>query len=240
MKKQVILGLTFLLSLNLMGFFAGNESCKSFSPPSANGSNLANVQSGDPCDPQNAQSNIAGHVIDGNRKNPTIAHLVALSGGYYFKAAANYNNFISLFEFSDIFGANPEDLKKEIVSSLSAMQNAHRAYSRLLQLSRTLPYNQAVINWLLEFDYLAFQKKHRLNSSIMLDVQAYLSAGDVRGIYSEFHRRTGEILEELKKIKDAIDVGDRLELSMIWRLNQKFAEFKLFGQYIAEVFYEIK
>ena len=89
-------------------------------------------------------------------------------------------------------------------------------------------------------DYETFQKENQLFPNVFTRVKDFLSIGDVTGIFNEFYLYTGQILELLHKLKKDIDAGIFPDLSIVWRVNQKYSEFKMFGQYSAQVFYRLK
>jgi hypothetical protein len=93
---------------------------------------------------------------------------------------------------------------------------------------------------LIEFDYYGFQKQSDFIPFIFNQVQAYLAVGDVRGVYSRFYNNACDILEQLQKIKEEIDAEIMPDLSDLWKLNQKCSEYKIFAQYVAQVFYKLK
>jgi hypothetical protein len=120
------------------------------------------------------------------------------------------------------------------------MEKAQAAYLQLKNLAAITPYNQAVINQLIEFDYARFQKESGLIPSIFEKVKKYLVCGDIRGVYNEFYNNTGQILETLYTIKKDVDSGISPDIPTLWRINQRCSEYKLFSQYVAEVFYSLK
>jgi uncharacterized protein with ParB-like and HNH nuclease domain len=63
--------------------------------------------------------------------------------------------------------------------------------------------------------------------------------GNVTGIYNEFYSYTWHILYLLYTLKKDVDSEIIPEISTVWKVNQKYSEVKLFGQYMAMVFHSI-
>jgi len=226
----------------LYGAMFGNESCLAFDPngttQTTNKSGLAIILSEDPC--ETLGNTTSGMMTVDNDSFHTLGFLIANGGGQFLKSAGYFNLFISEYELSEISGLNLEALDCHLENAIDNMTRAYSTYYRLKKLAASTPYNQTVINWLIEFDYYGFQKKFVLIPSIVDKVQFYLSSGDVRGVYREFHDQTGQILDLLYNLKKDIDSGNLPNLSNVWRLNQKFSELKIFSQYVAEVFFKLK
>ncbi|NIM17272.1 MAG: hypothetical protein GTO45_35145 [Candidatus Aminicenantes bacterium] len=120
------------------------------------------------------------------------------------------------------------------------MEQARATYLQLKTLAAATPYNQEVIYKLINFDYDAFLQENRLFPSVFARVKGFLSVGNVTGVFNEFHLYTGQILDLLYTIKREVDAEIFPTLSTVWCVNQQYSEFKLFGQYVAQVFYSIK
>ena len=216
-KTMIVLTLVFLISINfLYPAMFGNESCRAFS-----------LQ----CDP---------NLTKGLIEVTTIGNLVAQGGTYFLKSNSHMDLFLSLIESSELSGPDYNALQSSINSAIDNMKRAREIYFQLKNLASVTPYNQEVVSQLIEFDYIGFQRENRLIPFIFNKVKNYLCAGDVRGVYADFYFNTGVILESLNNIKKELDMGIFSNLSTYWRLNQKFSENKIFGQYIAEVFYSLK
>jgi len=219
--KRLILTIIFVLLVwapFLSAALAGNESCNAFT-------------SG--CD--------TGNGANTNRVNSvSLGHLIAEGGGYFLQSIADIHLLFSRVELSEVSGTDFQTFQVTINTDIDNMEKAQVAYWQLKTFAASIPYNQAVISQLIEFDYPGFQLETGLIPSIFAKVQDYLARGDVRGIYNEFYNNTGQILEMLRTLKKDMDAGISPNLAMLWRLNQRCSEYKLFGQYVAEVFYRIK
>jgi len=221
MKKILIiisfvLIMAFTLPLYLDSLMAGNESCMAF-------------QQG--CNPGPGFTLKTGDSIGG---------LIALGGYHFLKASSDLDLFLSLVELSEISGPDYKAMQTAMASAVDNMQKARDVYYRLKNLADVSPYNQAVIQQLTAFDYDGLQEERTLIPVIFEKVKKILGAGDVRGVYNKFYAGTGNLADSLSSLKKAVDARTFPDLSALWRIRQKFAEDKLFSQYVAEVFFSIK
>jgi hypothetical protein len=172
------------------------------------------------------KSTINNHVIEGC--------------GYFLNAYSDILILLNRVELSDLQGIDYEELKKIVDNSVSNMNNARAAYSSLVEMAVSTPYIPGSIQKLKNFDYDGFQREHRLNGIIFKDVVSYLEKGEVRGIYYRLLVDIEKILNNLYTIKSVIDSETFPEISTLWKINQACSETILFGQYAAEIFYNIK
>ena len=120
------------------------------------------------------------------------------------------------------------------------MEQARNTYLQLKNLAAVTPYNQEVIYKLLTFNYDSFQEENGLFPVIFEKVKGFLATGNVTGIYNEFYTYTGHILDLLYTLKKVVDAEIFPDIANVWKVNQKYSEVKLFGQYVAQIFYFIK
>ncbi len=170
----------------------------------------------------------------------TIGNFIAEGGYYFLKSCSDMDLFLGLMESSELSGPDYISLETAINSAALNMELAKNTYYQLKNLAAFTPYNQDVILKLIEFDYTALEKKNRLIPAIFDRVRKYLAQGNVRGIYRESYLNLTELSELLESVKKDIEANTMPDLPTLWRLNQKFSETKLFGQYVTEVFYSIK
>jgi hypothetical protein len=222
-KTIIFIMLVILVcGLHLNAAMAGNESPCAFTESCAEGS-----------------TGTSGSNSVSGTQSVSLRYLVASGGSYFLDAIGEIHHFLALVESSEINGVNATLLKESLNTCILVMNKANHTYLQLKETAADTPYNQAVINQLMEFDYKKFQKDTGLIPYIFDNVRSYLAAGNVRGIYNQFYEDTGDLLEKLHSIKADLDAGNTFNLSKIWRLNQKCSEYKLFSQYVAEVFYKI-
>jgi len=218
MKKLISILIFVLLVCTpfLNAIMAGNESCVAF--PQG-------------CDPGGGGKSLTG---------ATVGSLIAEGGTYFLKSSSDIDLFLSLVESSELSGPDYEALQAALNSTIENMEKAKAIYYQLKNLAAVTPYNQEIISKLIEFDYSEFNEERGLIPVIFERVEKLLCQGDVRGVYAEFHYNTGQILETLYTLKKDVDGGIFPNLSTVWRVNQMFSKENLFGQYVAEVFYNLK
>jgi hypothetical protein len=123
-----------------------------------------------------------------------------------------------------------------INNTIAHVTNAKTKYHDLTQMADAAPYDQSFITELVNFDYVSLQQAKSLNSVIFNQVETYLSAGDIRGIFHKTLADTQQILDLLIPIKSAVDAETLPGTEDLWRVNQSYSETQLTGQYAAEVF----
>ena len=213
----ITISIVFMVfTVNINGAIAGNESDSAYSPPSPTPNGVASISS------------------------ITLRQLIADGGSHFFKSAGHINYFFSLVESSEVTGPDYKALNKTLNAAIYYMEQARVTYLQLKTLASVTPYNQEVISRLVRFDYDSFQQENGLFPVIFGKVKSFLAAGNVTGIYNEFYSDTVHILDFLYTLKKDSDSEIFPDISTVWSINQKYSEFKLFGQYVAEVFYNIK
>ncbi|NIM12209.1 MAG: hypothetical protein GTO45_08860 [Candidatus Aminicenantes bacterium] len=164
---------------------------------------------------------------------------VVEAAGYFLKSHSDMFLFLNKVEMSDLEGTDFAGLQSIIDCAVVNMQNAQAKYSELTALADSTPYDQTVLQQLAVFDYAAFRDSKGLNSVIYSDVKAYLQSGDVRGVYYKLYWDTQQILDLLILLKSAVDADTLPDMPDVWRANRIYSDTFLFGQYTAEIFYEI-
>lgn len=210
----------FIFCVKMNAFMAGNETEKAFCNDC-------------PAAPDGVKD---GSLLG---STPTISELIARGGNYLFKSSSYMDLLFSEVEYSEISGPDYQTLQDAIDPAIDYMEKAKATYLKLKNLAAETPYNQDLISKLMSFDYDAFQQKNGLLPTMSGKVKDFLGAGDVRGVYNEFHSYAGQILDLLYLLKKDAASETFPKLSTLWSVNQKCMEFKLFGQYVAEVFYNL-
>ena len=231
MRKKIFYAIT-LLFISLM--FTINTNAAMI----ANESNTAYCggMSGNPCPPYLPQTKGSDTIPNGS----TIRELIIQGGGYLYQSGSHINAFFNAVELSELTGTDYKQLQITLNEAIVMMENARVTYLQLKSLACVTPYNPEVITQLINFDYNAFQKDNGLIAPIFKKVKGLLAAGDVTGIYNEFYSYTGQVLDILYTLKKDIDSGLFPHLANVWKVNQKYSEFELFGQYATQVFYGLK
>jgi hypothetical protein len=170
----------------------------------------------------------------------TIEELIIKGAEYFFKAHADINWLSENVEISDIYGADYYTLWWAVNSALDNMNMARYYYQELQYKANNTPYNQVVINKLLNFDYDSFQEENGLLKDIFSEVKEYLVKGDVRGVYSRTSTYFATLKNTLEAIKGELYAGKVPSNNHMWNLNQVCAKAHMFGQYVSRIFYAIK
>lgn len=235
MKKRTLSIITILLvclvlalPVNLSAFLCGNEGEKAY----------CGGDPGNPCPLDTLKTSGSSEVYAG----PTIRELIIEGGGYVLQSSSYINGFLNKIELSGLSTTGPDyrRLQETLKAAIFYMEQARAAYLRLKTLAEATPYNQEVIYKLTSFEYDKFQKENRPFPYVFARVKDFLSSGDVTGVFNEFYRYTGQILDLMYSLGKEINAGIFPDISNVWSVNQAYAEFKLFGQYAAQVFYSIK
>jgi hypothetical protein len=205
-----------VFSVHLNAFMFGNESDGAYLPPPPLPNGMASIRS------------------------ITLRQLIADGGSQFFKSAGHIDQFFSLVESSEVTGPDYPGMQKNLKAAIFYLEQAGNTYLQLKNQAAVTPYNQEVISKLLIFDYDSFQQENGFFPVIFEKVEGFLAAGNVTGIYNEFYSTTGDILDLLYLLKKDIDAGIFPDISIAWSVNQKYSEIKLFGQYVARVFFSIK
>lgn len=213
-KLMFLLIVFLLLSNKMFGLIVLNESQKGYEKPIG-----------------------TNELITGDEQ---IKFYIIQGAGYFLKSDSNFQLFLNIIELADINGLNYDDLKKVLNNTIYSMEFAKTSYSDLINVAEKTPYNQVIIDKLKFFDYDSFQKNKGLICDIIQKIKSFLINGNITGAYKEVYSYTVESLIYLNEIKEEIDNKLSPDVSLLWLLNQKYSECKLFGQYISQIFFEIK
>jgi hypothetical protein len=218
-----------VFTINLNAFIAGNESENAY----------CGGNSGIPCTPDPLKTS---SIKDVGETGPTIRELIVEGGGYLLQSSSDINGFFNKIELAELSSNGPDYkiLQGAIRSAIYNMEKTRTTYYQLKTLANVTPYNQEVIFKLVNFDYDSFQQENGLFPAIFGKVKGLLIVGNVTGVYDKFYSYTGQILDLLYTLKKDIDAEIFPDISNVWSVNQIYSEFKLLGQYVAQVFYSIK
>jgi hypothetical protein len=170
----------------------------------------------------------------------TIRELIIKGAEYFFRAHADINLLSEKVEISDIYGTDYYTLWWAVNNALDNMNMARYYYHELQYQANHTPYNQVVINKLLDFDYDSFQEQNSLIKDVFSEVKGYLKNGDVRGVYDRTSAYFDILINSLETIKEELNAGQVPANAHMWDLNQTCAKAHMFGQYVARVFYAIQ
>lgn len=156
--------------------------------------------------------------------------------GYFLDSHSSMQAFFNRVEMSDVNSVDFNELREILYKAIEDMEKAREAYYNLKIKADNTPYKMSMIEILMQFDFEEFQLENGLLPSIFEKVEYYLNKGNVRGLYATILSSNEEILYKLYEIKEVVDADQFPEITKLWRINQKYAEFQLFGQYTSEVF----
>jgi len=212
MKKIILITalITALLTGQLLAFVYANHSCLAYN----------DCENGEGA--RAAGTSIGGLIIDG--------------AGYFLKSHSQVLMLLNKVELSELHGMDYPGMQALVKDALENMEKAGETYQSLIAAAKQTPYNPGVIEKLLVFDYETFSESNGLDRDIFSRVKKYLDKGDVTGLYVLLAADMASIIQRLQAVKTSLDAGTLPGLSLLWRLNQKYSESLLTGQYTAEVF----
>ncbi|MDQ1350154.1 MAG: hypothetical protein QG657_455 [Acidobacteriota bacterium] len=176
----------------------------------------------------------------GIKANSTIENYIIKGASYLLSGYADTLLFLNTVELAKLEALPYDQLTKIISDAVSDMENAYVTYAALEQEAAQAPYNPGVIRQLQMFDYNGFMVKNNLNPVIFKNVEGYLTKGNIRGVYHYLNTSVENILSIQYRIKAAVEEEKLPDVADLWLLNQTYSETLLFGQYVAQIFYEIK
>lgn len=211
MKKTILITtiFTLLFTAPIYAFVYANHSCEAFNA----------------CDTEGYRGMAGG-----------IGYLITEGAGYFLKSYADMLLCLNKIEVSELSGPDYPGLQAVVDSALENMKKASGTYAQLISAAKDTPYNNTVIEKLRRFDYKDFQEKNRLNRSILSRIEKPLRKGDVTAVYVLLKADMDDVAEQLALLKAGVDAYTFPQITPLWRLNQKYCESMLTGQYVAEVF----
>ncbi|NIM17291.1 MAG: hypothetical protein GTO45_35255 [Candidatus Aminicenantes bacterium] len=175
-----------------------------------------------------------------NESSIAVDAYIAESAGYFLKGYSDILHFLNKVERSELDGTDYNELLDILNQAIGNMEQARMAYEKLTRIANDSPYNPAIIDRLLAFDYERFQQENELNRDIFTKVRKYLEKGDVRGIYARLLAYTTNIQNILIELKSTVERGKFPIIRGLWQLNKQCSEALLFGENVSEIFLTIK
>jgi len=171
--------------------------------------------------------------------SPSLGQLSIEAAGFFLQSNSDYQAFLKKIELAEIYNVNDSDLTELINSAIENMEMANSIYYQVWQISKTLERNPVVLQKLIQFDYALILEEKRFIPSIFIEVESFLKTGNMPGAFEVIYNDTGEILKGMKSLKTFFETNF-IDIPKCWEVNQLFLKSQLFGQYISQVFYEIK
>jgi hypothetical protein len=187
------------------------------------------------CPPDNSNQS----SIQIQNLSPSLGQLSIDAAGYFLKSNSDFQSYLKKVELAEIYGVNDEELMELITSAIDNMEMAHSLYYRVWEMSKSLERNPVVLQKLTQFDYGLFQVEKKLIPSIFNEVEKFLKPGNMTEAFEEIYNDTGEILQGMKSLKTLLETNF-IDIPKCWEVNQLLLKSQLFGQYISQVFSEIK
>lgn len=176
----------------------------------------------------------------GSRTNYlSIKDLIIKSATYFLNGKSSVDILSAKLEISVHEGIDLCELQMIVNDALNYMRAARYYYQLLMDKANNTPYNQAVIDQLIAFAFNTYAKDNNLNSDIFEQVKDYLQTGNIRGAYVRFYIYADTIIDILENVQMEVYSWKLPDKGNIWKLNQECAHMLLFGQYIAQIFYNL-
>lgn len=184
-----------------------------------------------------------GDLNGGNSKSSILSvgmsDLIVNSAKEFFWGYIGTLNILVAVEEKDSVRVNYDDLEVLIDTSIDHISFMRDYYSSLVTIASNSEYKLVEIEKLTDFDYIAFKQKYPVNSSVYNDVQYYLKNGQVSESYVHMQGLIDCLMVDLNVVKKDIELKT-INIQNYLNLNNSFSELNLFGQYIANIFLEIK
>lgn len=170
-----------------------------------------------------------------SEKGISIRMLIVESAGHLLNSYSGMLTLLNRVEMSELNGPNTAEIRELTDRVIEDMEKANCTIQLLKTTADQTPYYQPVIQRLLTFDFDGLQMDRGLNAVIFAEVKAYLSQGDIRGLYASFLDNTEEILDLLYTVKASVNADKLPDLHSLWRINQDYMSLITSGQYTSEV-----
>jgi hypothetical protein len=171
--------------------------------------------------------------------SPSLGQLSIEAAGFFLQSNSDFQAFLKKVELSEIYGANDEELIALITSAIDNMEIANSIYYQVWELSKTLDRNPVVLQKLTQFDYGLFLEGKSLIPSIFNKAANYLKKGNMPGAFEKIYNDTGDILQGMKTLKTLLEANS-IDIPKCWEVNQRLLKSQLFGQYVSQVFSEVR
>jgi len=171
--------------------------------------------------------------------SPSLGKLSIEAAGFLLQSNSDFQAFLKRIELSEIYSSNNDELLDLITSAIDNMEIANSIYYQVWELSRILDRNPVVLQKLTQFNYGLILEEKRLIPSIFNEVEKYLKKGNMPGAFGKIYNDTYLILQGMKSLQKMTEYNS-IDIPKCWEVNQLFLKSQLFGQYISQVFFEIK
>lgn len=208
-KISVIISVLMLSFLALNGYFVGNPPCELLDPSCGGG-----------------DSKISG---------PSLYGLIVDAAAAFLKSNSSYQGLLNKVELTGKTGVPAEEMISAVETAIIQMELAHGLYANICQLCLDTEFNPVIVEKLKGFDYKSYQITFQPNPIIFDKVTDILKDADLPAVYQELYQYTGNILGQLKGIRESLETYPSPQLPLLWRANQTYMNAASFGQYTSEV-----
>ncbi len=168
-----------------------------------------------------------------------IENYIKIGAGHYLEA---YSSILSFFNRVELADENTRDFYQWqfiLYKAITRVNQAEAAYDLLIQEAEATPYNETMILKLKNFDYARFRVVFGLKIEIFQEVETYLKAGNITGVFKRIRASLKEIHSRLETIYEEVAQNKMPALVSLWDLNELCSSTLLFGQYVSRVFYAL-
>ena len=168
-----------------------------------------------PAFPEEVQSPIESAVIEG--------------AVYFLQAHSEVNLLLAEYEKNGKLAFNYAAALSYAGKAINAVEKSIAAYDQAITLGKETGYRSDMIQKFRNYD--AFATEQGLNKDIMEVVKAYVSGGNILGLYQQNVEYLGEILITLNLVAEKCTAQQSPDISLLWQLLQQFSKAALFGNY---------
>ncbi len=168
-----------------------------------------------------------------------IENYIIAGAGYYLEA---YSSILSFFNRVELADENSRDFyqwQSILYKAITRVNQAAAAYDLLIREAEAASYNETVLLKLKNFDYARFRVTFGLKIEIFQEVETYLKAGDITGVFKRIRANFKEIHSRLETLYAEVAQYKMPALVSLWDLNELCSSTLLFGQYVSRVFYSL-
>lgn len=160
---------------------------------------------------------IENHVVEGSVR--------------FFMSKAHADLLFKEYEQSSVADLDKTQSLTHVENAIAELQQSIDNYQNAADTGARIGYHQARRQWFTSFDFGKFSDEHKLNRGIADEVSAYLSKGDIVGVYRRNIDLLNQIAATLRQIRDTLKKGDTPSVSLLWTLVRQYSETLLFGNY---------
>jgi hypothetical protein len=169
----------------------------------------------------------------------SIENYIKIGAGHYLEA---YSSILSFFNRVELAGENNRDFYQWqliLYKAITRVNQAEADYDLLIREAEATPYNETVLLKLKNFDYARSRVTFGLKIEIFQEVESYLKAGNITGVFKRIRASLKEIHYRLETIHAELTQNKMPALVSLWDLNELCSSTLLFGQYVSRVFYAL-